>query len=267
MRDLKSIIKYHDSWRDFFEMPEIKQCTERIVSIYEDNIITEYKSKLGCYVFPRTLEDIFRFSKTDATNIKAVIVGMDPYPSFQVIDGEIIPEATGRSFEVRSLRKKDITSKFKQASLRNIMKCIYKLETGNTDTSIEHIRNEISENKYTSLKLGEWFDICEDNGVLFLNASLMYWFRFLDIDAKTGKERLDIYIPWNTFMRHLSSYLLKKNPYTKWMLFGNDAQKQFDYIEEKNKICTVHPRMQTFVEENPFQYKKELFIRKQKEVV
>ena len=258
--NIKELINYHDSWNDFYNNPKVKDLVEEIIGKYNQNIKTDNK-KDGYYVFPSKLEDIFRFSKTDATKIQAVIVGMEPYPSFILEDDIVIPEATGRSFDVRSLSDKDISSKFKQASLRNIMKCIYTLETGDSDTDIHHIREEIEKGNYNPLKFKEWFDRCENNGVLFLNASLMYWFRELDIKNKTGKGRVDLDIPWNEFMMELSTYLLSVNPYIKWMLFGADAQKQFSYIEDRNKILAVHPRLQKFVKKNPFKEVKELFVR------
>ena len=70
----------HSSWNNFFT-EEIKEEYEKIkAQIQQDGF------------FPAE-ENILRFMETDLNNIKVVIVGMEPYPSYYMEDGERKPEA------------------------------------------------------------------------------------------------------------------------------------------------------------------------------
>ena len=167
-------------------------------------------------------------------------MGMDPYPSQFELDGKIIPEATGRSFEVKSIRGKSWSSKFKQSSLRNMLKAIYFNET-NKKLSLDEIRCLIEDGSFEILPPGEWFDDLESQGVLFLNATLSV------IPGKPDSHRK----VWTDFMNELIVFIDKKNP--KWLLWGDKAQtRALPLIKEENAFCAVHPRIASFVDENPF---------------
>ena len=103
--------KYHESWKEFFERTDIK---EELIKI---------EKEIGSSYFPNT-EHIFRFTNCDLATRKCIIIGMEPYPSSFISNGVVIPEATGRSFEVASILDKDWEYKTKQSSLRNILKTI-----------------------------------------------------------------------------------------------------------------------------------------------
>ena len=101
--------KIHKSWLDFF--------TNDI-----ENELENIEKQIGDNYFP-SKENILRFMQLDLNKVKYIIVGMEPYPSSYIENNQVIPEATGRSFEVSSV--KSWNQKFKQSSLRNILKTIY----------------------------------------------------------------------------------------------------------------------------------------------
>lgn len=216
----------HSSWNNFF--------TKEIEEEY--NNIKNTIEKDG--YFP-TKENILRFMNCDLNNVKVIIVGMEPYPSYYMEDGELKPEATGRSFEVASV--KNWSQKFKQSSLRNILKTIYFNETGNI-ANMEQIRKEIENRKFPMLQQKEWFDDLEEQGVLFLNATLTVIPECVDTHTKL----------WEKFMNKLILYI-EENANVKWFLWGNKAQERiFPLIYRNQYILTKHPRLAEFVTENCF---------------
>lgn len=188
--------------------------------------------------FPRA-ERVLRFAEVDPTTLRCIIVGMDPYPSYTVgADGEIIPEATGRSFEVASVT--DWGGKYRQASLRNMLKSIYYLERGEVPT-METLRAELASGSFSILPPHQWWDSMERQGVLFLNASLTV------VPGHPGTHA-DL---WDTFMTDLMSYIAQAAPHAVWLLWGNHAQNRVP-SSVTNKICSQHPRLPGFVTECPF---------------
>ncbi len=229
MFDIENI---NNSWNEFFN-EEIKNELEKIYN----NINPSF--------FPNE-ENVLRFAKTNFNNLKCVIVGMEPYPSSFIKDGKLIPEATGRSFEVNSLRDKTWSEHFKQSSLRNMLKTIYYNET-NEVISLEKLRGKIEQNEFKILQPGQLFDNLENQGVLFLNASLSVIPGKVDTHTKI----------WENFMNELIPFIDKKN--VKWLLWGQKAQDRvLPLIDENNAVISCHPRLAQFVNENPFQYVKEI---------
>ena len=108
-------IKIHDSWSNFWDNEDNKAKKE------VKKIFNEIDKDDKDY-FPKK-ENIFRFMQNDLTQIKCIIIGMDPYPSCYKKNDECIPNATGRSFEVASLESWQ--DKINQKSLINIIKTIY----------------------------------------------------------------------------------------------------------------------------------------------
>ena len=226
--------KWDPSWNDFMNTNNL-------------NELKNIEKNIGNDFFPEE-QNVLRFINNDLSKIKCIIVGMEPYCTSSKKDGKIIPEATGRSFEVNSLRDKTWDEKFRQSSLRNIVKTIYFNETGKID-SIENIRKNIKEKKFEILNPGEWFDKMEENGVLFLNATLTVKPNVVDSHTKI----------WDTFINNLINYIIQKNPDVVWLLWGNKAQDRFlPLINENKAICSSHPRLAKFVEENCFQYVKNI---------
>ena len=215
-----------DGYADFFTATRMAQ-----LSGIADQI-------LKAPFFPRA-DHVLRFAYTNPANLRCIIVGMDPYPSHTLgPDGEIIPEATGRSFEVASVT--DWGGKYRQASLRNILKAIYFMERGHAPT-MEQLRAELTEGSFPILPPHDWWDSLERQGVLFLNASLTV------IPDRPGSHTQY----WDDFMTDLMAYLAAKAPHAVWLLWGNVAQARVP-AAVTNKICSSHPRLPQFVTECPF---------------
>lgn len=225
-------INIHPSWDNFFT-DEIK---EELINI--ENTI----NKTG--YFPNK-ENILRFMQNDLNNVKVIIVGMEPYPSYYEENGKKIPEATGRSFEVASV--KSWMQKFKQSSLRNILKTVYLNETG-TNASIDTIRKEIKNKNFNISEPKEWFDGLEQQGVLFLNATLTV----IPNQVNTHTEI------WSNFINKLILYI-ENNVNVKWFLWGNKAQDRIKpFVPDSKTICCHHPRLAEFVSENCFKEVKDI---------
>lgn len=182
-------------------------------------------------------KNILRFMENDLNNVKVIIVGMEPYPSYYE-DNK--PEATGRSFEVASV--KDWNQKFKQSSLRNILKTVYFNETGRNE-KLEVIRKEIQDGSFSISSPEKWFDNLEKQGVLFLNATLTVIPE--NVDTHTAL--------WEKFINELILYIEEKNQNVIWFLWGQKAQDRIlPFIKEEKAVCCHHPRLTEFVTENCF---------------
>ena len=173
-------------------------------------------------------ENVFRFMNCKLDKVKCVILGMDPYPSTYMKDGKELPVATGRAFEVANIDK--FTDKYKQQSLSNIFKtlCYYKF---GKIYNIESLRDEKISSKIRYINVHEWFDKMEENGVIFLNATLT------TVVGKSGAH-IDI---WTDFMDELIKYICA-NTDSKWLIWGNVALNRVkDIIDEKDIIYSCHP--------------------------
>jgi uracil-DNA glycosylase len=201
--------------------------------------LSEIAKKLSKVDFFPRAERVLRFAQIDPASLRCVIVGMDPYPSHTVGNhGEIIPEATGRSFEVASVN--DWGDKYRQASLRNILKAIYYMERGQVPT-MEKLREELATGRFPILPPHAWWDSLEQQGVLFLNASLTV------LPDHPGTHTAI----WDSFVTDLMTFIAEKAPAAVWLLWGNVAQARVP-AEVTNRICASHPRLPQFVTECPF---------------
>ena len=189
-------------------------------------------SAIGDDFYP-SAENVLRFARVDINKIKVIILGMDPYPS-SYRRGELAsplerPVATGRSFEVANVDS--WCQKFKQASLINILKSLYYLKF-NKEENIENIRNEIKEKKFKILPPHEWFDKMEEEGVLFLNATLT---------VKKNKPNSHTFI-WKNFMDDLIKYIcdFDKDKKIIWLLWGKNA---YDRVCDATKDTNYKPKI------------------------
>ena len=189
--------------------------------------------------------NIFRFAKTPIKDIKCVFLGMEPYASWYTVPSTydncefIIPEATGRSFEVNSVT--EWNQKFKQTSLRNILKSLYYMDT-RKDESLDAIREKIDSREFPISQPHDWFDEMEKQGVVFLNATLT-----VKKDSPDSHRHL-----WDDFMTDLISYMNKQNPDIIWILAGDKAQNRALSLVNRSVICP-HPRIARFVKSCPFE--------------
>lgn len=194
--------------------------------------------------FP-SISDMFRFMDVPVKDIKCVFLGMEPYPSWTTAEnGTIIPEATGRSFEVRSVT--DWSQKFKQSSMRNILKSLYYLHTNSKD-DLNVVRNKIVSGEFPISQPPKWFDEMEKQGVVFLNAALT---------VQRGHPNTHQHI-WEPFMTDLIEYINETNPDIKWILAGNQAQERAAHLVN-HSVKVHHPRLDSFVTECPFKFVEEI---------
>ncbi len=219
---------YHPNWGPFIHSADIQKEIQKIEKFLETE---EY--------FPSE-DNVLRFLRQNPVKTKAVIVGMEPYPSSFTENGVAVPEATGRSFEVASIR--EWTDKFKQASLRNILKAIYLADTGKA-VSMDELRKKIADGSFPISKPERWFDNLEEQGVIFLNATLTV--RQYEVDTHTDK--------WETFIDCLIRYIESVNPDVIWCLLGTKARDRFlPRVREENAVVTCHPRLNAFVQTDLF---------------
>lgn len=215
---------YHHSWDDFI--------TNDII-----NELNNIENQIGNNYFPKP-ENVLRILNNDLNKIKYIIVGMEPYPSSYVKNGIEMPEATGRSFEVSSVTS--WAQKFKQSSLRNIIKTIY-YNYNNEKISLDKLREKINNGTFKIAQPKEWFDSLENQGILFLNATLTVEKNNVDTHTKI----------WEHFMNELISFI-NKNHNVIWILWGKKAQNRVIPMISNNYILTSHPRLDKFIQENCF---------------
>ena len=219
-------IKIHDSWSNFWDNENNKEKVKEIFNKIRENY------------FPKK-ENIFRFMQNDLTQIKCIIIGMDPYPSCYEENGTCIPHATGRSFEVAGLKSWQDTI---NPSLLNIIKALHYDET-RKKISIDETRKECEGFR---LPDKSWFDETEEQGVLWLNAALT---------VKQGQVGSHME-HWEKFMNEVFVYINQENPNALWCLWGKKAQKRVlnaIKIDETKCIYSSHPRFRKFICENCFQ--------------
>ncbi|WP_270640696.1 uracil-DNA glycosylase family protein [Longibaculum muris] len=231
-----------DSWKELLSDDFIEK-----LNVIEKTLDRMPLHDCGYAYFPKK-DKIMRFLSLDLQNIKCIILGMEPYPSWYTNeDGKIEGVATGRSFEVKNV--KSWQQKFKQASLINILKAIVFNETGQKKT-IAEIRNDIDNGDFQMSEPPEWFDKREQSGVLFLNATLT-----VEPDQPDSHTQL-----WKEVMNDVMKYIDKKNKNVKWLLFGKNAKQRviFTIGENDNQYHCCHPRLPQFVDENIFKNIEEI---------
>src|SRR5699024_6527509 len=142
----------HSSWLDFLTDERIQE-------------IRQIESQIGNDYNPTNPNNVLRFLTTNLNNMKVIWLGQDVYPAKGV--------ATGRAFEVGGLTSWQ--EPFRQSSLKNIVRCIYKVENHLSKSEepplFSEIRKEIALGTFPILEPPEWFHSLEQQGVLFLNTS------------------------------------------------------------------------------------------------
>jgi uracil-DNA glycosylase len=172
-------------------------------------------------------EKIMRFLTTDLDRATVCIIGQDVYYQPGV--------ATGRAFEVNGLNLWD--DKFKQVSLKNILRLIYK--TYKEISCYEEIKKytdivkEINDGTFAILQPNKWFDSLEKQGVLFLNSSLT-----CKINAPNSHSKI-----WKDFSSKLFSYISMQRPDLYWFLWGKEAISTKQYISHGIIYESRHPML------------------------
>lgn len=277
------IMHISNDFKKFFERYNIKNEINNILKSIGKEIHTDrfldlsLEKNIEDYYFP-CYENIFRFASANLKEVKYIILGMEPYPSYYIENNLIKPIATGRSFEVSNIVSWKQSTK--QTSFNNIFKSLYYnvtrkisdistirdniLEVDDYDDifpisiSEKHIfrekllntTNSTIENKLLFATPKQWFDNMERRGVMWLNATLTV--RANHPDSHTNY--------WKNFINELICYIIESNKNIKWLIFGNRARDRvLQFVDKKNMIITCHPASRvnnTFVKDNIFQYIK-----------
>ena len=223
----------HPSWQAFFEKSAV------------DRILANIEVELSDSPYYPECKNVLRFASNDLDQIRHVIVGMDPYPSFNIRLNK--PQATGRSFEVSELEGEGWDYKIKQSSLRNMLKAIYFNEVGEND-DISTVRTKILEGTFEIAAPTAWFDLMERQGVVFLNSTLTV------APGEPGSHKA----LWEPFRILLAKFLSRRG--ISWHLWGKDAQNEYGILLDSSEhvLTAPHPRMSQFVVENTFQHAKDV---------
>ena len=212
----------HPSWNNFL--------THDIV-LELDTI----EKKIGSNINPAP-ENVLRFMKCNLYDIKVVILGQDPYPE----NGR----ATGRAFEVGDLQSWN--QKFKQVSLKNIIRLIYKSYNGISEYSdikkFSEIQKEIKDEKFSILPPDKIFKSWENQGVLLLNT-------YLSVEAGITGSHISI---WQKFSEELLKFISEENRNINWFLWGRMAEDKKQFIKYGKYYISRHPMMCSQAYEDDF---------------
>lgn len=201
-------ISIHPDWQSFFS-DEIKRLIQRVEpDILKDGFTPDEKY-------------VMRFLKFPLSSAKIIILGQDPYPQPGV--------ATGRAFEVGTL--KSWNQPFKNSSLKNILRGLYKAYTGNI-LKFTELKQKF-DNEFPVLPPSKFFDNWEKQGVLLLNTS------FTCEPGKPGSHQKY----WKDFTRMLLYFANENAKNATWFLWGNHAREATGYLSLRNSIFTMHPMM------------------------
>ena len=231
-------ISIHPSWSDFIYDNEKLQELQNI-----ENAISTYKEYFPLY------DKVFRFLENDLSAVKYIILGMDPYPSYYVENGTIIPIATGRSFEVSNI--KSWKQKFKQKSLAEILKTLY-YDKYKIEISINDLRDKIieidtdSSNKIIySLRTIIFKSRSNSNNKEITNShdNAFQKNNYKEILKNEILKYLGSHMKiWNNYMNNLFRYISSKNNNIKYLVFGEQAKNRItDIVDIDKMIITCHP--------------------------
>lgn len=200
--------KIHSSWDAFFEQEQ--DFIENVMDTIKNDDYTPEEC------------NIFKFAELPVNEIKCAIIGQDPYPARGA--------ATGLAFEVGNLQS--WTQPFAQASLRNILRAVYKAYTEKTITWKE-LRQKISDGKFEILPPGQLFKSWMRQGVLLLNTSLT-----CRVGAPNSHRKL-----WNGFCGRAVDFVSSVNPDVIWFLWGKDAWQHEARLSPENVYVSRHPML------------------------
>lgn len=208
----------HNDYFEFFDDDMINKINNFFEKLNSENI--EYT--------PNT-EQIFRAFSKPILEQKICIIGKDPYFQRNVANGLAF------SVNIDTWFSKNINT-----SLLNILKLIYKTYTGKLE-NIETIREKISKKEFKILNPKQLFTYYNENGVLLINSSLT------TVVGEPGQHHNF----WYEIVKDLLIYINSRNSDIYYLIWGNDAKKIFDEIEQssfmensnifKNKIIHNHP--------------------------
>ena len=92
-----SKLKYHSSWKQFFELEEIKSHLNKLNKLFT-NVLNKTNGEIEIFPYPDNVFNAFLY--TPLNKIKVVIIGQDPYFNSNIINDKKVPESMGLSFSV-----------------------------------------------------------------------------------------------------------------------------------------------------------------------
>ncbi len=206
-------IDTHSSW-DKFLCDEIR------------DELKDVDEKIGRNINP-DYENVLRFLRCDLNEIKVVILGQDPYPEKG--------RATGRAFEVGDLHSWN--DKFRQVSLKNIIRLLYKNYNNIDDykeiLKFSEIQREIAEGRFNIAPPDRLFKSWERQGVLLLNT-------YFTVEHGITGSHISI---WEPFSIKLLNYISQENKNINWFLWGKFSEGKGKYIKHGNFYISRHPMM------------------------
>lgn len=185
------------------------------------SLILKIETEVEKSGFTPTADKVLRFLSCPLSSAKIIILGQDPYPQPGA--------ATGRAFEVGTL--KSWNQPFKNISLKNILRAVYKAYTGEV-IKFNQLKEKL-DNEFPVLAPGKLFSHWEKQGVLLLNTS------FTCEPGKPGSHQK----LWEEFTLRLLVFIQNKDPQATWFLWGNHAQEATKNIGLQKRIETMHPMM------------------------
>lgn len=202
-----SKLHIHKSWKSIFLQDDIKEELECIDEFFSSNF-KKYYDWLQVFPYPKLVFSSFNMTPVD--KVKVVILGQDPYFSFEKVNNNIVPQAMGLSFSVPKECK--IPS-----SLKNIYKnlCKYK-----------HI-----DNIPTHGNLSSW----ANQGCLLLNTSLT---------VQEGSENKNGHANyWKKITDRIIKYISNNKNNVVFVLWGAPALKKIKLIDSNKHriIVSSHP--------------------------
>ena len=201
-------ISVHSDWKPFLTT-EIRELIKQVESEVLQKEITP------------PAEKVLRFLEFPLESAKVVILGQDPYPQSGA--------ATGRAFEVGNL--KSWNQPFKNISLKNILRAIYKAHAGKI-LKFSELKQKF-DNEFPVLPPTKLFQHWEKEGVLLLNTS------FTCTPGKPGSHRKN----WEEFTNILLDFINHNATKATWFLWGNHAREATANMHLEKTIFTMHPMM------------------------
>lgn len=198
----------HNDWKPFLTT-EIRELIKQVENEVLPKGITPPSDK------------VLRFLGFPLESVKVIILGQDPYPQPGA--------ATGRAFEVGNL--KSWNQPFKNISLKNILRALYKAYTGEV-LKYNNLKEKF-DNEFPVLPPNKLFAHWENEGVLLLNTS------FTCTPGKPGSHRKI----WEEFTIILLDYINHNASDATWFLWGNHAKEATADIYLENTIFNMHPMM------------------------
>lgn len=181
---------------------------------FKSDYFTELKSflyleKQEKKIFPEEKNIFKAFNSTPFNKVKVIIIGQDPYHSYETIDGEILPHAHGLCFSISKSAKKV------PPSLKNIFK---------------EIQQDLDCNIPDHGNLSSW----AKQGVLLLNATLTVRAHEAGSHQKHG---------WEKFTDSVIKKLSSEKQGLIFLLWGRFAQNKEALIDSSKHyiLKAAHP--------------------------